>query len=102
MPIGDSGRVRLGERKKGTQRDVDTMGLRIPPYRKRHGNDFISARAGDRAWRKKIGRQRATEAGSKKLVPRGEREGELSRGAIGKWTRNDHKGKYEKIYNSYI
>lgn len=45
---------------------------------------------------KKIGRQRATEAGSKKLMLWGEKK-ESSRGAIGKWTRNDDEGKLEKF-----
>lgn len=36
---------------------------------------------------KKIETEKATEAGSKKLMPRGEREGDL--GDLGKWTREN-------------
>lgn len=67
VPIGetrtDPGRVQLGERKKKERKGAScTIGHGSYPIGKRHGNDFISARAGDRVWWKKIETERTTEA----------------------------------------
>lgn len=93
MPIGDSDRPRTRStrqaEKKGAGRGVGTMGVQIPPYRKRYGNDFISVRAGDRTRREKNRDGKSHGGGVEKNLYPGMRETESSKRAIGKWTREN-------------
>lgn len=89
MPIGEPDRARSRSTRpaeKSSAKGRRYNGVQIPPYRKRHGNDFISESAlVIERWReKKIENERHgtnEEAGSKKLMPRGERERDREREA---------------------